>query len=211
MTTGLYMNQIALTFYSSQSNPYTYLFMQLAATLQQTIFWLLPPFMIQILLAHFQVKCQSRKIHLFKDSIKCIDEFEAFSKALRLFLMSYFMFNQSFAIFYIFAVLITAMRPNVLEIPGALFGIIGQGVFIIFVIYALVVITGAIDESFEKLQGLKRPIQEKLLRTNEESEKSKMNYLLQRIEDTRPMSACGYFQIEKSTLTSMLSVRWVGQ
>ena len=126
MTTGLYMNNIAFTFYSSPTNLYTYLFFQLAASLQQTIFWLLPPFMIQILLAHFQVKCQSRKIHLFKDSIKCIDEFGAFSKALRLFLMNYFMFNQSFAIFYIFAVLITAMRTNILEIPGALFRLIGK-------------------------------------------------------------------------------------
>ena len=203
------MNNIAFMFFSSPSNPYTFLFLQLAASLQQTTFWFLPPFMIQILLAHFQVKCQSRKVHLFKDSIKCIDEFEAFSKALTFFLMIYFMFNQSFAIFYIFSVFITVMRPNVLDIKGALPGMIGQGIFIIFVIYALIVITGSIDASFEKLQGLKRPIQEKLLRSNEESEKSQMNYLLQRIEDTKPMSACGYFQIEKSTLTSMLSVRSV--
>ena len=89
-------------------------------------------------------------------------------------------------------------------------GVIGQGIFIIFVIYALIIITGAIDDSYENLRGLKRPIQEKLLRSNEEAEKSQMNYLLQRIEDVRPMSACGYFEIEKSTLTSMLSVRLVG-
>ena len=209
MTSGLYLNTIAFTFYAVPSNIITYLVLQLAGSLQQTIFWLIPPFMIQILLANFRVKCNSRKIHLLKNCIECMDEFESFSKALNFFLIFYFMLNQNFAIFFIFATLRAAMKPNLLNLKGALFGVIGQGVFMVFVIYALIVITGTIDESFENLKGLKRPIQETLLRSNQESEKSQMKYLLQRIEDIKPMSACGYFQIEKSTLTSMLSVRLV--
>ena len=209
MASGLYMNSIAFTLYEPPSNIKTYLVLQLVLALQQTIFWLIPPFMIQILLANFRVKCQLRKIHLFKNCTECIDEFESFSKALNIFLMFYFMLNQSFAVFYIFTILATAMKPDFLNMKGALFGVTGQGVFMVFVIFALIVITGAIDESFENLKGLKRPIQEKLLRSTNESEKAQMNYLLQRIEDIKPMSACGYFQIEKSTLTSMLSVRLV--
>ena len=207
MTTGAYINSVAFSLYDSVSDIYSYLVLQLAVSIQQTMFWLIPPFMLQILLTNFKSKCQSRKIHLFKQCIECIDEFEAISKALNFFFIFYFMLNQNFAIFYIFATLATAMKPKFFEINGALPGVIGQGIFIIFVIYALIIITGAIDESFENLRELKRPIQEKLLRSNEEAEKSQMNYLLQRIEDVRPMSACGYFEIEKSTLTSMLSVR----
>ena len=210
MASGIYINHIAFTLHEAVTNINTYLVLQLVLSLQQTMFWLIPPYMIQILLTKFKSKCQARKIHFFKHCIECIDEFEAFSKAFNYFLMFYFMINQNFAIFFIFATLITAMKPNFLDTKGALPGVIGQGIFIIFVIYALIIITGAIDESYENLRGLKRPIQEKLLRSKEESEKSQMNYLLQRIEDIKPMSACGYFEIEKSTLTSMLSVRLVG-
>ena len=64
-----------------------------------------------------------------------------------------------------------------------------------------------IEDSFEKLKGFKLPIQEKLLQCQGEVEKAQMNYLLQRIEDVKPMNACGYFEIGRSTLTSMLSVR----
>ena len=72
---------------------------------------------------------------------------------------------------------------------------------------SLNVLTGEIEDSFEKLKGLKLPIQEKLLQCQGEVEKAQMNYLLQRIEDVKPMNACGYFEIGRSTLTSMLSVR----
>ena len=78
----------------------------------------------------------------------------------------------------------------------------------IFALFSLIILTGAIDESFESLQSLKIPIQEKLLLCPGEMEKAKMNYLLQRIEDVKPMNAYGYFEIGKSTLTSMLSIRF---
>ena len=84
------------------------------------------------------------------------------------------------------------------------FGIWGT---IFTVVFALNILTGEIENSFEKLQGLKRPIQEKLLHCPGEVEKAQMIYLLQRIEDAKPMNACGYFEIGRSTLTSMLSVR----
>ena len=86
-------------------------------------------------------------------------------------------------------------------------GFCGLWVMFFAVIFSLNVLTGEIEDSFEKLKGLKLPIQEKLLQCQGEVEKAQMNYLLQRIEDLKPMNACGYFEIGKSTLTSMLSVR----
>ena len=41
-------------------------------------------------------------------------------------------------------------------------------------------------------------------------ERHELAYLLQKAETLGPMSACGYFRVERSTLTSMLSVRWEG-
>ena len=48
---------------------YSFLVLQLAVSIQQTMFWLIPPFMLQILLTNFKSKCQSRKINLFKQCI----------------------------------------------------------------------------------------------------------------------------------------------
>ena len=89
----------------------------------------------------------------------------------------------------------------------SLMGFFGIWGTIFAVVFALNILTGEIENSIEKLQGLKRPIQEKLLQCPGEVEKAQMIYLLQRIEDTKPMNACGYFEIGRSTLTSMLSVR----
>ena len=38
-------------------------------------------------------------------------------------------------------------------------------------------------------------------------EKKHLEHIMKRIELLRPMSACGFFEIGKSTLTGMLSVR----
>ena len=99
------------------------------------------------------------------------------------------------------------MNPDVSSANGTLLGALGNTGNLIFILYALIIITSAIDESFEHLRSLKVPIQEKLLLCPGEMEKAQMNYLLQRIEDAKPINACGYFEIGKSTLTSMLSIR----
>ena len=171
MASGLYLNSIGFAFYNQTSMMWVFLLCQFGGSLQQTIFWLTPPFIIQILINHFKVRCNSEKNDLFEDCRECIDIFDAYSKSFRIFLLIYFIFNQSFAIFYIFSSFITMMRPDFLSLQGAFVGTIGQWVNIFFVIFALLIITGAIDDSFESLQGLKRPIQEQLLKSNEQLEK----------------------------------------
>ena len=53
MTTGAYINSVAFSLYDSVSDIYSYLVLQLAVSIQQTMFWLIPPFMLQILLTNF--------------------------------------------------------------------------------------------------------------------------------------------------------------
>ena len=90
---------------------------------------------------------------------------------------------------------------------GALMAVSAIWGQVMVAIFSFDIFTGEIENSFEKLKGLKTPIQERLLHCPGEVEKAQMNYLLQKIEDVKPMNACGYFDIGKSTLTSMLSVR----
>ena len=69
-------------------------------------------------------------------------------------------------------------------------------------------LTETVDSCFKAILGIRKEIQEKLLQCVEENERQKLQYLLQRVEMIGPMSAGGYFEITKSSLISMLSVRY---
>ena len=73
---------------------------------------------------------------------------------------------------------------------------------------SLTSLTEVVDSCFQALQGIRKEIQEKLLLCGEDKERQKLQYLLQRVEVLGPMSAGGYFEITKSSLISMLSVRY---
>ena len=49
--------------------------------------------------------------------------------------------------------------------------------------------------------------QDSLLVSTVKEERQQLKYIIQRIEAMGPISARGYFEIDKTTLTSMLSVR----
>ena len=208
MTIGYYTNAMAFGFYNpTRANLWVYLLCQLGISIQQAIFLLTPPFLIQILLEHLNMRTNYEKCTTFEDCKKTLDIFATLSKSFNPFLLVYFTFNQVFAIFNVCSTASMVSGTNSLGAPGALMGFCGLWVMFFAVIFSLNVLTGEIEDSFEKLKGLKLPIQEKLLQCQGEVEKAQMNYLLQRIEDVKPMNACGYFEIGRSTLTSMLSVR----
>ena len=79
---------------------------------------------------------------------------------------------------------------------------------ILGVMINLTSLTETVDSCFKAIQGIRKEIQEKLLQCVEENERQKLQYLLQRVEMIGPMSAGGYFEITKSSLISMLSVRY---
>ena len=74
-------------------------------------------------------------------------------------------------------------------------------------IFCLITLTGCLDEAYQCLQDMKRQAQDNILASIEKKERQQLKYIIQRIESTRPMTARGYFEIDKTTLTSMLSVR----
>ena len=64
-----------------------------------------------------------------------------------------------------------------------------------------------INSSFVAMQTLRRRVQEELRVTHDLLSRHELEYLLQRLESLGPMSAGGYFTVNKGSLTSMLSVR----
>ena len=203
-----YLNASAMAFYNPTKMMWVYLLCQLGISIQQTIYWLTPLFVIQILLENLNIRCNSDMKKLsFEHCRKSLDSFASFSKSFKTFLFVYFTFIQIYLIFYTFSISSQIMM-GYLSQKGGLLGVSGQFVHIMSIIFPFNIITGEIENSFERLKGLKSPVQERLLHCPGEVEKAQMNYLLQRIEDVKPMNACGYFEIGKSTLTSMLSVRF---
>ena len=68
-------------------------------------------------------------------------------------------------------------------------------------------LTASLDSAFGSLQHVTGIIQEMLMKSHGQTEKQ-LNYLVESIKSLRPIDACGYFEITKSTLTSMVSVRY---
>ena len=70
----------------------------------------------------------------------------------------------------------------------------------------LTFLTRHIDKTYQSLQILKRRILEEYIQSPDDN--VKYFYLLQRVDMLKPMSGDGYFEISKTTITSMISVRF---
>ena len=73
----------------------------------------------------------------------------------------------------------------------------------------LTVMTRHIDTAYQSLQILKRRILEDYLLTSDDDKRHTCFYFLKRVELLKPMSGDGYFEITKTTITSMISVRFI--
>ena len=71
----------------------------------------------------------------------------------------------------------------------------------------LVALTFTVESAYDSVQNLLERTEERLLRTREKSERQQLKYEIRKLSKLEPMTGGGYFQISKSTLTSMLSVR----
>ena len=67
----------------------------------------------------------------------------------------------------------------------------------------------AIHEAFEALHSIRKKLQDDLLAIKDNEDRRLVKYLIQRINFLRPMNACGYFEIDKTTLTSVVSIRYI--
>ena len=74
-------------------------------------------------------------------------------------------------------------------------------------IFILICLTESTNRTFDATESLREEIIERLGNGKGNEEVQQLKYLKNKFELLRPMNASGYFDIEKSTLTSMLSVR----
>ena len=72
---------------------------------------------------------------------------------------------------------------------------------------SLAALTFTVESALDSVGNLIERTEERLLRTREKSERQKLKYEMRKLSKLQPMTGGGFFQISKSTLTSMLSVR----
>ena len=75
----------------------------------------------------------------------------------------------------------------------------------------LVALTFTVESAHDSIQNLLRKSEERLLRTREKSERQKLKYELRKLSKLELMNGGGFFEISKSTLTSMLSIRYTNR
>ena len=71
----------------------------------------------------------------------------------------------------------------------------------------LEVLTGLTETAFEALQEMKNNFHENFLQSTSETERQKYQYIIMSLSEAKPMTASGYFEVSRGTLTSMISVR----
>lgn len=183
---------------------YVNLCIQLMENLHHAMLWVLPTFIVTVFLTKFETCCRESKK---EDYTQILSSYEDLSIAVADFLIYYFISVQSFTIFNTFTYISTLFVEDDLDYKLIIFyG--GSCITIFSLLFNLIILTSSIDEAFQNVKVLKRNIIEKLRQSIlTESERLELNYFKDRIDMMRPMSASGYFDIDKTTLTSMLSVR----
>ena len=87
---------------------------------------------------------------------------------------------------------------------------IGNSVaFILEAIYCtstLYIITMTVESAFKDLKQLLNPLQERLIQETDLSEQTKIKLLIEKVENERPLSGNGYFEISRETLTSIVGI-----
>ena len=182
------------------------LFLYLSSGIYYAFFWTVPSFLVFILLKHFHDKCRNVNEEFIKNCHNCLKLYEELSDSLQYFFFVVYFLMQIWLIFSTFVSMSRLLKMADISnadlfLAGSYLIMIGTGVF------CMIMQTEAIDQAFQDVQYLRRQAQEKLLNSFDKAERNQLKFLLRRMEMMGPMNGCGYFGIDKTTLTSMLSVR----
>ena len=72
----------------------------------------------------------------------------------------------------------------------------------------LLSLTEAFNKTYLALKAQSAKLEDDLLTSEDKVERRFIKHLIRKIDRIRPMNACGYFEIDKTTLTSILSIRF---
>ena len=185
---------------------FCFLAVQVGLSLHQVTVWTFMPFVAQVLLKYLNEETRKQDEDLVRKCKKCLQIFENLTLSFSKFFVLYFSLIECYSIFMTFLflrslpIIITFTLQGFLLLFGFITGIVSNIIW-------LITLTNSVDKSNECIKALGKEIQEKLLVTEEKRERRYLKFFKQRIDDLKPMNGCGYFTIDKTTLTSMLSVR----
>lgn len=183
-----------------------YLAIQFITIFENVLLWTVSPFVVEVLLKYFKKETRKKNEDLVQKCKKCLKLFESLTMSFSNFFVLYFTLIQCFSIFMTFIlirtlpVIVTFTLQGILLFTGFVIGLA-------FNVIWLITMTNSVDETNECIKSLGREIHEELLVTEGTHERRNLKFLKQRIDDLPPMNANGFFIIDKTTLTSMLSVR----
>ena len=191
--------------YLSTTNCIAYYLLQAGINVWAAVLYQISPFIIQILIEKFKEMCKT-VTHLEINGIVLVEKYKNLVQGLQNFMFVYFSIEQLYLVLYTFFTFSSAIKKTVLS-NNDISMVIGSFLQIASLAYVLISLTGSVEESSACMETLKESAQEKLLTTQEKPRRQKLKYLIQKIENLKGMSARGYFTVDKSTLTSMVSVR----
>ena len=187
------------------TNLIAYLSMQVGINIWIAIIWQFSPFIIQIMIEKFKESCKTVK-NLEMDGIVLVDNYKNLVQGLQNFLFFYFSIAQTYLVLYIFFTFSSAIKKTVLN-NNDISMMVGSFLNIASITYILISLTGSVEDSSDCMQAIKEQAQDMLLTLQDKQRRQRLKYLIQKIDNLKGMSARGYFTVDKSTLTSMVSVR----
>ena len=167
----------------------------------------LTPFLIQILAQDFIIECQN--VSDKENFMEILEWYQEFKKSLQLYCLSFYSYYQFIFIFHIYrSSSVFTTFTNLSVITSVI--LLGKTSSTLSLVWNIVSLTTTLDSVFDSLQLVKEEIQERM-RMSSPMNENYLKYILEKVKSLKPISACGYFEISKSILTSMLSVRYLGK
>ena len=163
----------------------------------------IPNLVVQIFLKLISTQSKQQET-LVKKCRMMSSNFEEIQKAFSFFFLIFFSSSQFMIIFQIF---LTFQFTN-LPLNFVLQSFSSTGLQIFSMILTLMATTSSVEEALEVLITLRKEIQLEILNTDDDKYLKQLAFWKTEIEMLKPINAAGYFEIDKTTLTSMMSVRF---
>ena len=174
--------------------------------IESAICWTLPTLVTQIFLENLTPSPPDHEKSLIGASMKFIDNFEKLERSLRGYFLMLFTPSQIIIIVQFFNGFWVSQAEYIPPSVARMSLTVTLMTALSWVVN-MVAITSSVDETEDRLRGIKKALEARLLKTRDEEEIKELEYCKNMADLLRPMNAAGYFEIDKTTLTSMLSVR----
>ena len=163
-------------------------------------------FIVQVLLDNFSYECK-KEDHTIENYLRLIEAYEKFDNVFGYFFLIFFFCNQLFLIVECYVMFSNLMVENQNVYTADFVGKFGRFFMYVAMVVIMNVVLNSAENTFKAMKEMERNLQDQLYATEEDKYEKDLRYLIQKLEKLKPLSAAGYFDIQKGCLTSMFSVR----